>query len=335
MKKVLVAIPDGEVKNTFVPEHICNYLEQYFEVTYNTAGRQLEQEELKKELSGFDAVLTGWGNKMLDKQVLEGNDRLQLIVHTGGTVGNLVDNYAYEKGIRVFSGNRLYAESVAEGTIAYMLMALRRIPDYVDGMRQGGWRTEAAVWEGLLDKTVGIVGMGTISSFLIKMLLTFRVKIKVYSHYGLDQEYKDKYHCQEATLEEIFSTCDIVSIHSALNAQNRGLIRKEHFEMLKDDALFINTSRGDVIDEQAMIEELQKNRFRAVLDVYHKEPPVADSPLRSLPNVYAIPHMAGPTLDRREWITRALVDEMRRFFEGEEEFELEITKEQAKRMTKM
>ena len=335
MKKVLVSIPDGDIKSTFVPKEICEYLEKYFDVTYNQLGRRFQAEELKSMLPEFDAVITGWGHPMLSRDVLEGNDRLKLIVHTGGTVGNLVDSYAYEKGIRVFSGNQLYAESVAEGTVAYILMALRRIPDYIEAVREGNWRTQRDLWEGLLDRTVGIVGLGTISRIVVRMLQPFRVKIKMYSHYEIEPEFCEKYNVENASLEEIFSACDIVSVHSALNSENKGLIGKKHFEMLKDGSLFINTSRGAVIDEEALIEELEKNRFRAVLDVFWKEPLELDSKLRSLKNVYCLPHMAGPTLDRRKWITKGLVDEMCKFFEGAEEFELEISEEFAGRMTKM
>jgi len=335
MKKVLVTIPEGNVKNTFLPAHIRSYAESLFDITYNDTGRQYTKEELAMLLRGYDAVLTGWGTALLDDQVLHGNDRLRLIVHTGGTVGNLVTSYVYENGIKVLSGNQLYAESVAEGTIAYMLMALRRIPDYMGLVKEGKWRTEADIWEGLLDKTVGIVGKGTISTLLIQMLQPFRVKIKIFSHYEIEQGFLERYHCQQVGLEEIFSTCDIVSVHSALNEHNRGLIGGKHFGLLKDGALFLNTSRGAVIDEKALITELKTNRFRAVLDVFMKEPLPADSELRSLENVYLIPHMAGPTLDRRAWISKALIDEMCSFFKGNQKLELEITAHMAKHMTKM
>ena len=224
---------------------------------------------------------------------------------------------------------------MAEGTIAYILMALRRIPDYIETVRAGNWRTENDLWEGLLDKTVGIVGLGTISKIVVRMLQPFRVKIKMYSHYEIEPEFCEKYNVEAASLDEIFSTCDVVSIHSALNQENRGLIEKRHFEMLKEGSFFINTARGAVIDENALIDELVKNRFWAVLDVYLQEPLTLNSKLRSLRNVYCIPHMAGPTLDRRKWITKALIDEMKRFFDGAEKFELEISEEFAKRMTKM
>lgn len=335
MKKVLVTLPDGVLKDTFMPEEICSYLEQHFNVTYNDLGRKYTKEELATKLLEHDAVITGWGATMINREILESNERLKVIVHTGGTVGNLVDEYVYQKGIRVLSGNNLYAESVAEGTIAYMLMALRRIPDYIENIKNGDWRTEADLWEGLLDRTIGIVGLGTISRNVIRMLQPFRVKIKLFSHYKVEPEFVAKHNIELATLDDIFSTCDIVSVHSALNDANRGLIGKQHFNMMKDGSLFLNTSRGAVIDEEALIEELEKKRFRAVLDVFCKEPLDSDSKLRNMENVYCIPHMAGPTSDRRKWITRALIDEMCRLFDGAENLDLEISQEFAKRMTKM
>lgn len=335
MKKVLVTIPDNDVRNTFLPSDVQESLNSLFETDYNDKGRQYTQAELRELLPNYDAVLTGWSTPMLSAEVLEGNQRLKLIVHTGGTVGNLVDSYVYDNGITVFSGNQLYAESVAEGTIGYMLLAQRRLPYYLKQVQDGNWRTEADVWEGLLDKTVGIVGIGTISTILIRMLQIFRVKIKAFSNYPIPAELVEKYHVEETSLEDLFATCDIVSVHSALNNQTRGLIQKKHFELLKENALFLNTARGDVINEEALIEELKTGRFRAVVDVYHQEPLAADSPLRTLPNVYAIPHMAGPTLDRRPYITNGLISEMERFFNGESSFALEITRELAARMTKM
>lgn len=335
MKKVLVTIPQNAVLKTFFPPEVREKLETGFLVEYNPTGEQFGSEELRGKLKDFDAVMTGWGTRMLDESVLQENGRLRLIVHTGGSVGNLVNAYAYDHGIRVFSGNSLYAESVAEGTIAYMLAAQRRLPDYIGRVRSGAWKTEADVWEGLLDKSVGIVGLGTVASILIRMLQIFRVKIRVFANYEIPETLLREYRCRQVSLNEVFSESDIVSVHSALNDSTRGLIRKEHFDLLKDGALFINTSRGDVVDEEAMIEALRENRFRALLDVYHREPLPPDSPLRTLPNVLAVPHMAGPTLDRRPVITNALIDEMSRFFQGESVFPLEITRQMASRMTTM
>lgn len=335
MKNVFVTIPEGDVKDTFLPPYVRKELEKNFHTEYNPGSEQLSGAELREKITEAEAVVTGWGTAMIDESVLDGAKKLKLIVHTGGTVGNLVDASVYERGITVLSGNRLYAESVAEGTLCYIMTALRRIPDYINTVRDGGWRSEADIWEGLFDRTVGIVGLGTISGILIELLQKFRVKIKLFSHYPVDKAFLEKNNCEEASLDEIFSECSIVSVHSALNSENRGLIKKEHFEKLRDGSLFVNTSRGAVIDETALIEELKKNRFRAVLDVYNEEPLASGSVLRRLENVYCIPHMAGPTIDRRPIISMRLIEEMKNFFGGKPYDSLEITREIASRMTKM
>lgn len=336
MKKVFVTIPDGDVKNTFLPDSVKKLLEAEFSVTYNLTGRGITAEETAELAGDADAIITGWGSPYFNSEIIQKMPNLSLIAHTGGTVGNLVDLSVYDTDVTVLSGNRLYAESVAEGVLCYMMTALRRIPDYISLIRGGQkWRTEADVWEGLFDRTIGIVGLGTISRILIGYLQPFRVKIKIFSHYPIEKEFLGKYNCTEASLDEIFSSCDVVSIHSALNDTTRGMITKEHFEALKDGSLFLNTARGDIIDQKALIAELKKDRFRAVLDVYHTEPIEADSELRTLKNVYCIPHMAGPTLDRRPYITSSLIENMKRYFAGEKSLELEITRDLAKRMTKM
>jgi len=334
MKRVLVAIPNGDMKETFLPEYVQKELEKHFEVVYNPGTTQYTEEEFAGLLKDFDAVMTDWYCKGLKKGALEGNDRLKLIVHTGGTVANVLDGYAYEKGITVLSGNIMYAESVAEGTLAYIMMALRRLPDYIGNTRNGKWRANSDTWEGLFDRTVGIIGLGAIGRNVVKLLQPYRVKIKIYAHYEIEQEFLDQYHCEVASLEEIFSTCDIVSLHSALNDQTTGMIKGEHFASMKDGALFVNTARGPIIEEEGMIEELRKKRIRAVLDVFVQEPLPADHELRSMENVYVIPHMAGPTLDRREHITKALIGEMVGFFEGKTGSPFEITADMAKLMTR-
>ena len=277
--------------------------------------------------------MTGWGHPMMDSKSLE-NTSIKLIAHTGGSVADYVSQDVYEAGIKVISGNNLFAESVAEGTVGYMMLALRKMVDYVHDTREGNWLSEAcAPTEGLLDQAVGLVGMGAITKQLIPMLKPFRVKLKLYSGYPIDPEYLAQNNAVQASLEEIFSTCKIVSIHSALNERTLGMIGKEHFDLLQDGAVFINTARGAIIREDEMIEALQEKRFMAVLDVYAKEPPEVDTPLRQLKNVYCMPHVGGPTNDRAPIIAMHLADDIQRFAAGEP-LQHEITGSYAKRMTK-
>ena len=135
-----------------------------------------------------------------------------------------------------------------------------------------------------------------------------------------------------ASAEEIFETCDVISLHAALNKENRGMITGELMKKIKPGALFVNTARAGIVDEEAMIQELKTGRFRAVLDVYHQEPLPADSQLRNLDNVLLFPHMAGPTFDMREKVTLKLAEDIRAILEGRP-YEDGISYEYAVRMT--
>lgn len=331
--KLLVTIPNGGTLNGFLTEETKKYLEENFEVVYNESAKQYTREDLKKVAKDAEIIITGWGSPSLAGDV-PGTESLKFVAHVGGSVGDLVDDALYARGVRVVSGNVMYAESVAEGTFAYMMCALRGIPDEVYGMKAGHWYLPGIrASEGLFDREIGIIGFGTISKFVMQMLKPFRVKIKVYSGHPIDEEFLREVGAVQTSLEDIFSTCKIVSLHSALNERTVGMIGKEHFEMMQDGSVFINTARGAIVREDEMIEVLSRRDIRAFLDVFTREPLSADSPLRSMSNVYLMPHRAGPTLDRRPYIGRAIAEEAVRFKNGEA-LTLEIPRSYAGRMTK-
>lgn len=338
MKRVLVTMQEGGTRRSFFPAEVKAFLEEHFEVVWNETGKKMTKEDLKPLLPEFDAVMTGWGSEFYDAALLGDNPRLKLIAHTGGTVGNLLDASVYDVGVRVLTENQIYAESVAEGTIAFLLAAQRSIPDYVRIVREGGWKDDYnpfGSWCSLMDAKVGLVGFGTITRYLIPLLHAFRCDIRLFSHHAPDEEYRNKYGITMMELDDLFAECDIVSIHSALNAENRALVGAEQLSKMKDGALLLNTSRGAVIEEEALLDEAKKGRIRIMLDVFHQEPLAPDSPLRTLPNVYCIPHMGGPTMDRRGFGTMELARQMVRFFDGETDLPLEISRDVSSRMTKM
>lgn len=325
--KIFVNIPKGFRNDSFITEAIRGHLAGVGEVIYNEKKEQLSGAELADRLRDCDVLMTGWGQPLIKPEDL---GSVKLIVHTGGTVGGIVDMTVFETDVTVISGNSHYAESVSEGVLAYMLYALRKMGKYEREMRKGKWDW-SPVNEGLLDKKIGIISYGAISSRLIPKLRLFTDSIKVYStHQNTDLAKKVGF--TYATLEEIFSTCEVVSVHTAKNSQTYHMINKKHFDLLSCGALFINTSRGAVIDEQALVEALKTKKFTALLDVYEKEPLPLDNPLYSLDNVILFPHMAGPTYDRREKITDKLIDDIVRFGNGEAPLCV-ITKEDAERMT--
>ena len=332
--KILVTMPDGVFKEEFLTTETKALLEENFEVIYNEIGRNYTSEEMFEAASDVDIVLTCWGTPTFIGGPIENNKSIKLIAHTAGSVANLVDEAVYNHGIRVISGNQYFAESVAEGTIAYMLSSLRRIPDDVYDMRHGMlWKTDSPrVTAGLLDRDIGIVGFGMIARKLVEMLKPFRANIKIYSAYPIEPEFLKEHGASQVSLQEAFS-CSIVSLHSALTDATRGMIGREHLELIPEGGIFINTARGAIVREGELIEVLKNRNIFALLDVYEVEPLPLQSELRSLSNVYPLPHRGGPTNDRRPYIGKKIVEDLIRFKKGEPLL-CEISAEYAKRMTK-
>ena len=324
---IFVNIPEGFRNNSFITSKVRKRLSELGDVKYNSQENPLQGKDLLEQLQDRDVLITGWGQPNIKKEYL-GN--VKVIAHTGGTIGGIVDIGVFDTDTVVLSGNQYYAQSVAEGVIAYMLYALRKLNHYEEELRAGQWNWDPQT-QGLLEKKVGLISLGAISTKLIPMLKCFTDNIKVYSTHPNENVANDLGFTY-ASLEEIFLTCDIVSVHTAKNDETYHMIQKKHFELMQEGALFVNTARGMVVDEAAMIETLKEGKIRALLDVYETEPLPLDSPLRELKNVILFPHTAGPTYDRRERITLALIDDVVRYMEGKE-MQNVVTKEIASKMT--
>ncbi len=330
--KILVAMRTGKTRDAFITPRAAKMLEELGTVIWNESDRVLRDEALKEKLKGVEVCITGWGCQCFDKDILESADSLRLIAHTGGSVATLVTEDVYKKGIKVISGNRIYAESVAEGTIAYMLASLRDIPYYSEMVQQNKWPHEEYTTEGLLDQTVGLVGFGMVAKYLARMIQPFRVKLKAYDPFVADEVFKE-YGVEKATLEEVLTTCKIVSVHAAKTEGTYHMIGKDLLEKIPDGTILVNTARGSIFDEEALAEELQKGRFKAILDVFETEPLPENSKLRGLKNVILIPHMAGPTADRMERVTLELIEDIKNLYQGKP-LKHEIDWNYAKAMTR-
>ena len=143
-----------------------------------------------------------------------------------------------------------------------------------------------------------------------------------------------KYGLTQVSLEELFSESEIITLHTPLIDATHHLIGKELLGMIKPGALFVNTSRGAVVDEAALVEELKTGRFRAFLDVYEKEPVKPGNPLLELDNVIMMPHMAGPTVDLRQVITKDLLIESAGFIDRGEPLAHEVLRARVEQMSR-
>ena len=319
---------------TFFTEDVQSKLEKTGAVEYWAYDRTPEAyEQLKEKIRDVQVLFCCWGVPSLGEDFYQAANALKVIAYTGGSVGDLVNEPLKNRPhITLLSGNPYFAESVAQGTILYMLMGLRKLyPTLRETERTGWWRH--AYNRGLEEKTVGLVSFGMIAKHVARMLQVFGCKVKVFSNHGISEEEAKKYGVEPVSLEELFKTCDVVSIHSGMTPKTYHMVNAQLLGMMKDGALLINTARGAVIDEAALEEEVIKGRLHAVLDVYEVEPLPTDSRLRGLDNVLIVPHCGGPTTDVRGILTKAMIDDAVKCVNGDTDVPSKISMEYAKNMT--
>lgn len=333
--KSLISVSRGETFNTFFNKENIDLAESLGGAIWNESSHRMSATEVAECIRDCENYVTLWGSPRLDAEILKNAPKLKILTHLGGTVVPFVSDEMWERGIKVISANDYFAESVAEGTLAYILCALRDIPKYSSELKdEKKWRPEPWYTAGLMGKKIGIVSYGTIARKLVKILSQFKVSMLVYDIKPLPTEDVEKYRIEAASLERIFEECDIISLHTPLFDATYHMIDTPLLARIKDGALFVNTSRGGVVNQRSLEAELAKGRFRAVLDVFEEEPPKEDCALYGLDNVMMIPHMAGPTIDMRTYITRSLLLEAAGYVDLGKPLTHEITRKQAATMSK-
>lgn len=332
--KALVSVPRGSVFDSFFTKENIRLAQSLGQIVWNDGGEQMTEESLAAQIGDCDAYVTLWKSPALTERVLERAPKLRLLVHLGSTVVPFVSEAMWERGIRVISGFDYYAQSTAEGAIAYILAAQRRIPFYSERLKNEGiWKADDFT-DGLIRKTVGIVGYGGVGRYVAQMLSAFRTKIKVYDIREIPNAERERYGLEQCGLEELFSTCDIISLHTPYNEKTHHLVDERLLSLIPKNALLVNTARGGVIDQAAMTEHLVRGDFRAALDVLEKEPIDPADPLLRLENVLITPHQAGVTINLRALLTAELMHEAAEHLDRGAPLRNEILREYAAGMSK-
>ena len=336
--QILVSLPRrGKLFASFFPPETVALAERLFTVVWNDTDTQLTKDELREKLKNCDAYVACWGAPALTAEVLEGADRLKLLVSLGSTIAPYVSDAMWARGIRAISGFDLFSRSTAEGAIAYMLTALRDIPRYTRELREEHvWPGSTMRNDGLLYKSVGVISYGNVARHLVRMLQGFEVDLRVYDIVEIPADEQQKYGFRQCSIEEIFSQCDIISIHTPYNAHTHHLVNDHLLSMIKKDALLVNTARGEVIDQTALTTHLKNGDFRAALDVFEKEPLPIDDPLFDThpSKALLIPHMAGVTTNLRARVTRDMLSEAHNFLVNGAPLRNEISAAYAGKMSK-
>jgi phosphoglycerate dehydrogenase-like enzyme len=256
-----------------------------------------DPDALVARLAPFDIVSVMRERTPLTRDIIARLPKLRLIASTGSANASIDKAAAAEYDVTIMH-TRYTSHGAIELTWALILAAVRRIPDEVTSFRGGGWQTQ--VGGDLAHRTLGIMGLGRIGTASAGIARAFGMDVIAWSP-NLTAERAAAVGARHVTKDELFARADIVSVSLVLGSRTRGIVGAHELAQMKPTAWLVNTSRGALVDEPALIEALQAKRIAgAALDVFATEPLPATHPLRTLPNVVATPHLGFVTRETYE-----------------------------------
>lgn len=257
------------------------------------------KKELISKVSLADYVLAS-GRLQIDREVIEAAQKLKMVQRTGVGTDTLDMTTLNSKGIPVYINFGINSDSVAEHTILLMLALLRRITSLDNEVKKGVWIKQANGLRNfdLKNKIVGIVGLGSIGQKVNRLLKAFGAHVYYFDPYRLSKNDEEEHQIEYRPLNEILAISDIVSLHCSLTSSTRNLIGIKELASMKKGAILVNTARGGLINEDALVDALNSNHLGgAALDVFNSEPILQDSNLLNCKNLVLTPHIGGVTFD--------------------------------------
>ena len=293
------------------------------EVVISEALKPMTQDELVSELSknSYDGVLSLLTDK-IDANIFDAAPSVKVFSNYAVGYNNFDVAEAKKRNIMLSNTPGTSTNAVAEFTMTLILNMAKRIDEGDRFMREGkyaGWTPEIFIGEEIKGKILGLVGAGRIGSQVAYQAQRgFGMKIiyhDIVRNVALETEHGAEY---KATVEDVMKEADVVSLHTLLDETTHHLVNKSHIELMKTSAILINTSRGPVVDEVALVEALKDKRIRgAALDVFEFEPKLAEG-LKELSNVVLTPHIASATEEARNAMSVQAAENLIEFFAGRE-----------------
>ncbi len=274
-------------------------------------------EGLLEEIKDSFGVITSFS--AIGREAINQGKNLEFIGVLRSGVEAVNIEVATEKEIPVcFCPGRL-ADPVADFSVAIMLAQFRNITNTCINLHNGEWKREEksnAPVKSMKNTWVGLIGFGAIGQKVAKRLQAFGTKVLVYDPFCSDEKVKEA-GCIPLSLEDVLSHADIVSVHARLTKDTENLIGKAEFDKMKSTAIFVNTARAGMVNEEALLEALREKKIAgAALDVFHKEPLPADYPLVTMENVTLTPHLAGFTDDTNLTTLNILFEDIENYIAG-------------------
>ena len=259
----------------------------FLNIELNKFNRKLTIDELIDFAQDADGIIAG--TEIYNKKVLDNLGNLRVISRLGVGLDSIDLNEAKIKDIKIYKSQTTPAPAVAELTLSLMLDVARKISNQNQNIKNGIWKKEMGVL--LRNKTLGIIGLGNIGKNIVKLVAGFHFDIIAFDEYQ-DVEFAKKYKITYCSLDEVISRSDIITVHLSLNEKTNRLIGKNYLHKTKEGLILINTSRGEIIDEDVLYNLLKSNHiYGAGLDVFSEEPYYG--PIKDLDNVVLTPHIAA------------------------------------------
>nr|WP_295883072.1 hydroxyacid dehydrogenase [uncultured Devosia sp.] len=279
----------------------------------------LDSDEARAALATADVLITGWGAPALTEQQLDAAPRLRHVLHAGGQASHFLPPDVRQRGIQLSNAGWINAIPVAEFTFAMIILANKQafhIRNLYGERRDFVHREAEFPTAGNRGKVIGVVGASRIGRIVMERLGDIEVSVKLFDPH-VDAAMATRLGAQLVPLDELMATSDIVTLHPPLNAETEGMITARHLAQMRDGATLINTSRGLIIDQDALVSELKTGRIHAILDVTHPEVLPADHPLYDLPNAFLTPHISGSMGTEIERIGAHVASELNRIVLGQ------------------
>lgn len=267
-----------------------------------------------EKLERYDCLIVRSATK-ITKDIIEKAKNLKIIARAGVGLDNIDVDYAKERGIKVVNVPDSLTISVAEMVFASLLTLIRKISEADKSMKEGKWEKKKFKGNEIYGKNFGIIGFGRIGRRVARIANAFNANVFAYDPLVTDEKiYEDLNVKRCNNINEILQQCDFITIHVPLTNETKNLINESNIKMIKKDAIIINTSRGGIINELAMIKAL-KNKLigGACLDVFENEPD-PNPEFRNIENVILTPHIAGSTKEAQKRAGMGVVEQIENFF---------------------
>ncbi|MCE5177735.1 MAG: NAD(P)-binding domain-containing protein [Porphyromonadaceae bacterium] len=310
MKKVLIAYrlkPEG-----------LRVLEGKYAVTLPTEKSSFSREEVLAMIPDFEVLVPNF-SFYTDQEIMEHGSKLELISNWGVGFNNIDVDYATQKGIAVTNIPDSTREPTAEFAFGLLLAAGRRISYYDRKLRSPegvSWGIYAEAGLSIYGKTLGIIGMGRIGQSLARRAVASGMEIIYHNRNRLSREIEKNYNATYVSLDNLLSTADYVSLNAPSTKDTRHMIGERELDIMKPTAVFINTARGEMVDERALADALRNNKiWAAALDVFENEPHILPE-LLTLDNVILAPHAGTKTVEARLNMSIEMARNIVGFYEG-------------------